>query len=96
MFDNIGEKIKGLAKATFIIMSIISIMVGLVVLYEELIGLSLFLIFICPIISWISSWILYGFGEMITNTSEIKDSLGDISHNTEKMYNAGAVNKQEK
>ena len=94
MFDNIGEKIKGLAKVMFIIMSIISIVVGLVVLAEELIGLSLFLIFICPILSWIGSWILYGFGELITNTSEIKDSLVDISYNTEKMYNAGTVNKE--
>ena len=78
MYDNIGGKIKGLAKATFIIGIIGAIIVGIVMMVssdEILIFLGLVVMFIAPVIVWISSLFLYGFGELI-------DKVSDIERNT--------------
>ena len=74
MFDNIGGKIKGLAKVLFWLEAIASVIVGLV-LVEDTEGLSLLLAIAGVLVAWVSAWFLYGFGEII-------DKLRDIERNT--------------
>ncbi len=74
MFDNIGEKIKGLAKIIFWIEAIGAFMVGLV-LAEATDGISMLIAVGGALVAWISSWFLYGFGEII-------DKLCAIERNT--------------
>lgn len=74
MFDNIGGKIKGLAKVIFWLEAIAAVIVGLV-LVEDTEGLSLFFAIAGVLAAWISAWFLYGFGEII-------DKLCDIERNT--------------
>lgn len=81
MFDNIGKKIKLLASVlcwvgiiAYVIVAIIMIVVGMVG-SDILIGLGLIFLFVGPLISWISSFFMYGFGELI-------DKVGDIERNT--------------
>ena len=85
MYSNIGAKIKGLAIATFIVEAILAVLSGLISAlvgfislldwYNEeyflMILLGLLTVVIGPIFAWISSWILYGFGELISKTTEI-------------------------
>lgn len=77
MYDNIGRKIKGLAKAVLIIGVIVAIFAGMPFVAQggniALIGLAIMII--VPIFSWIFSWFIYGFGELI-------DKVCDIEHNT--------------
>lgn len=70
MYDNIGRKIKVLAKAGFIIETILTVIVGsaLAVCGEDL---GMLILFGGPIIAWLSSWLLYGFGELIDKTCDI-------------------------
>ena len=72
-YDNIGGKIKNLAKLTFIVEAIGAIIMGLFFLinwgYEDG-GWALFVIFFGPIVAWVSSWILYAFGELIEKTCD--------------------------
>ncbi|MBE6584134.1 MAG: hypothetical protein E7649_04000 [Ruminococcaceae bacterium] len=75
MYDNIGKKIKSLAKALFIIFIVIGVIGGIVLVSYDLILLGIFTMIILPLTAWISSWFLYGFGEII-------DKLTDIEHNT--------------
>ena len=75
MYDNIGEKIKGLAKATAIVEAIAAIIVGIVLWGKTEEGWCALILFCGPIVAWVSSWVLYGFGEII-------DKLYDIEHNT--------------
>ena len=77
MYDNIGKKIKSLAKWTFIVEAIAAIITGisLLVADEDLILAGLLTFFCGPIVAWVSSWLLYGFGEII-------DKLCDIEFNT--------------
>lgn len=69
MYDNIGGKIKGLAKVIFIIEAAICVIAGLVLASEDEAGILLLLL--GPAVAWISSWLLYGFGELIEKTSVI-------------------------
>lgn len=93
-YERIGEKIKGLSKVVFISVAIVIAVLGisLIVFGADghstalvLIGL---LIAICgPIIAWISSWLLYGFGELI-------DKVCDIELNTRIAENKLKVQKE--
>lgn len=74
MYENIGGKIKGLAKAIFIIEAIAAVITGFVLMASDsdtfLIGLLVMII--GSIVAWVSSWFLYGFGELIDKACEIE------------------------
>ena len=75
MYSDIGGKIKILARMIFLIEAIASV-VGGFALWVELEEWWCILILIGgPILAWVSSWLLYGFGEII-------DKLCDIERNT--------------
>jgi len=72
MFDNIGGKIKMVAKVSCWIGIIASVILGIIFLAEsdnELIGL-LFII-LGPLCFWLGSFITYGFGELIENSAKL-------------------------
>ena len=78
MYNDIGRKIKLLAKCTFICEAIASVIVAIIMLFgtEEELGIVLL---ICgPLIAWSSSWVLYGFGELVEKTVI-------IAHNTKNL-----------
>ena len=74
MYDNIGKKIKGLAKATFFIEAFIAIIAGIVLMAsdEELILIGFLVMIVCTFIAWVTSWTLYGFGELVDKTCDIE------------------------
>ena len=79
MYDNIGKKIKGLAKAAFIVETIGVIISALVMMAEDedMIPAAFCMILIGPLVAWVASWMLYGFGELI-------DKACDIERNTRR------------
>lgn len=70
MFDNIGEKIKSLAVVTTWIGIISSIIGGLFMLINGSVG-GIFVMIFGSLGAWIGSFVLYGFGQLITNTDII-------------------------
>ncbi len=80
MFDDIGGKIKKLAKIMTYIGFAISILLGLLAI-EEAVGLALFIIVIGCVASWVGSFLLYGFGELIDYTKEIADNTKKTQEN---------------
>ena len=88
MFDNIGGKIKSLAKVVcwiciilFIIMGIIMCLAGpSYIIYGVLVAV------LGSLASWIGSFVLYGFGELIDNSAKIEE-------NTRKLLSEGNVNE---
>lgn len=77
MFDNIGGKIKSLAKVVTWIGIVCSIIAGIAVLANADSSISWVGILIIPggiVISWISSLTLYGFGELVANSSIIAEA----------------------
>ena len=75
MYDNVGGKIKGLAKATFMVEAIVAVIIGIVLWINTEEWWCALILFCGPIVAWVSSWLLYGFGEII-------DKLCDIEQNT--------------
>ena len=92
MYDNIGGKIKGLAKIIFIIEAVGAIITGIALLITG-VALSGLLILVCgPLVAWVSSWILYAFGELVENSNTINNTVKKIENNTHNFIN----NNQEK
>ena len=82
MYDNIGRKIKGLAKAIFIAQGISMAITGIVLMCidEDLILYGILSLILGPVLAWISSWLLYGFGELIDKVSDIeKNTRGETN-----------------
>ena len=77
MFKNIGSKIKMLAKVTCWVGVIGSVLGGLIALInamdgdDSLIPIAFVMLIGGPILSWIGSWITYGFGQLIENTDKL-------------------------
>lgn len=73
MYNNIGGKIKVLAKIAFIAMAAITAIAGLGVIAsdDDLIGVGVLMMFAGPVVAWVSSWLLYGFGQLIENSDII-------------------------
>ncbi len=67
MYDNIGGKIKSLAKILAIVMGIALTIVGIYIMTidEDLMAIGLIVFMVGPFIAWVSSWLTYGFGELI-------------------------------
>ena len=78
MYDNIGGKIKSLAVWTFIVEAIGSIITGIALGGEED-ELYFLLCLIGPIVAWVSSWILYAFGEMVEDIHAMRKKITPAS-----------------
>lgn len=81
MYDNIGGKIKGLAATVATIASIGAVIMGIITMVPggRMIVIGLLIMIIGMLIAWISSWLLYGFGQII-------DTLDRIEKNTRLGY----------
>ncbi len=79
MFDNIGGKIKKLAKIVCWIGIGLSVLVGLMLLisvslYNPVLGFAVAIptMVLGAVMSWIGSFALYGYGELIELTAKIE------------------------
>lgn len=105
MYDNIGGKIKGLAKGTFIVEAIAAIIIGIAMMADgdEDLMIAGALTLICgPIVAWVSSWMLYAFGQIVEDVRAIRNKEGttdeakakaEAEAEAEKMAKCGATEK---
>ena len=80
MYDNIGKKIKGLATVIFILEALAALISGIafMAIDDDMIWLGVLIIIIGPVFAWISSWLLYGFGELIDKTADIARNTSGV------------------
>ena len=84
MFSNIGGKIKGLAKFICWVGIISSVVAGIVLIISShnsngyysytdtnMIIAGILVMLFGSILSWIGSFVLYGFGELVDNSSKL-------------------------
>lgn len=78
MFNNIGKKIKTLAQVITWIGIIASIIGGIamIAIDKNFILFSLIIIVVGSFVSWLSSFILYGFGQLIDNSDKLVQAHG--------------------
>lgn len=89
MFNNIGGKIKGLAKFMCWVGIIICVILGFLIISSSYSGyyyyysrqgmivIGVLIMVGGSIISWLSSLLIYGFGELVENTSIIRRKMND-------------------
>lgn len=77
MFSNIGSKIKTLAQVmTWLgIIAFIIIGIGIMALDDEMIFIGLIVMVVGGILSWVSSFVLYGFGQLVENSDKMVQLL---------------------
>ena len=98
LYENIGGKIKNWAKWIFIVEAIGAIITGIVLAIEEDI-LYIFIAIGGPIVAWVSSWILYAFGELVENIHQIKiqnSRIYNIDKNIQLIAQPKIVDAEEK
>jgi hypothetical protein len=106
MYENIGMKIKNLSKLIFGLETALAIIIALIYLFGEGIAIfiGLLILIIGPIVAWLSSLVLYGFGELIDKTSEVAKNTryfkkmlssteDDIEENKEKISTTFKTNE---
>ena len=73
MFCNIGEKIKALAQIITWIGIIVCVVLGIIIIAndDELVLIGLLVMVLGSLLSWVSSFVLYGFGQLIENSDKI-------------------------
>lgn len=69
MFDNIGEKLKGLATVECLVGIVGSVISGLVMCFNDMILTGLLTAGLGSLAAWIASWMTYAIGEIAVNTS---------------------------
>ena len=112
MYDNIGRKIKDLAKAICLLEVFAAIIAGMIVIGNfadardgtGMVGIGILIMVVGPLLAWISSWLLYGFGELIEKTSNIeiylrpqscKEPLEDRIKKLESLRSKGLITEEE-
>ncbi|MDR0325997.1 MAG: zinc ribbon domain-containing protein [Oscillospiraceae bacterium] len=70
MYNNIGAKIKVLAQVIAWLGIISGVIAGAVIMSES-VGVGFGVMIGGALMSWISSWFMYGFGELIEQTTRI-------------------------
>ncbi len=91
MFDNIGGKIKAFAKAVCWIGIIFSIGFGIYLIYHEIYKEGVVWLIVGPLSSWIGTFVLYGFGELIESVDNIEYKIDQLVEPPKQ--NEGALSK---
>ena len=78
-YTDIGGKIKNWAKWIFIVEAIGAVITGFVFLISW--GLedgwwALFVVFFGPVVAWVSTWLLYAFGQLVEDVHAMRDKEG--------------------
>ncbi len=83
MFDNIGSKIKMLAKVICWVGIIMSCLAGLIILIngDDGAGVGLVIMIMGSLTSWVCSFFAYGFGELIDRTTEVANNTKKLALN---------------
>ena len=86
LFNNIGEKLKEIAKGIFIFSVILSILAGIITfIVSPSIELIIYVIIgavVGLVATWINACLIYGFGEIIDRLREISENV--YSNNKEQ------------
>ena len=104
MFNNVGAKLKATAKVIVWIGITVCIISGFVMLVsaEDAVLIGLLIMTVGSLLSWISSLLLYGFGELIENSQIIADKKNTAflrknakDEALEKWRNKGLITEEE-
>ena len=96
LYENIGNKIQGMAIWVFIIEALSSIITG-AVLVSDFTAIGVILMIGGPILSVVSTWILYAFGQLVEDTHVIREvAIYNINKQKNKDENLSSTSNASK
>lgn len=90
MFEHIGGKIKSLAMICAVSGMIASVIGGFVVMDAAGIGTGLLIMVVGCVVSWVGSFMTYGFGQLIENT----DAMAEWVRSQKQKEKAAEIHKR--
>ena len=90
MYEEIGKKIKILARIIFVLGFIGSLIFSIIYIKNgtnnasdmEIAFKGILVFLIGVILAWVSTFVLYGFGELVDKVCDIADDVSGIKYNT--------------
>lgn len=79
LFANAGAKLKVLALVNFVLIVIVGVVLGIAIIFSGSVEVGLPILIIAPIFGWISSIMLYAFGELCENIRDIAKYTSEIN-----------------
>ncbi len=98
-YDNIGGKIKNWAQWIFIVEAISAVIGGIYIIIDsefELILIGLLLAVLGPFAAWVTSWLLYGYGQMIENSDIMAEEYKRKNEKHEKVVAKNNAREQKR
>lgn len=95
MFSDIGIKIKSLAQVMTAIGIICYVITGIVFMANDMALVGILIVLIGSLLSWVSSFILYGLGELIDNSVKIAEILEAYNCQTKIKEKSTNLKKEE-
>lgn len=84
MFTNIGEKIQNIGRLLTVICVILGVIVCIVMAIMDMFLIGLLIGSVIGFISWLSMYILYGFGALISSSQNTEKLLSKLLKEMEK------------
>lgn len=81
LYNVIGKRIKRIAIITTMVFSVLSVIIGFIIGVNQGFEYGWAFVFLYPILTWISSFVLYGFGELIDKVTKIEQALSNTNKN---------------
>lgn len=78
MFDHIGSKIKVLATIIYVLGVILAVLLGIILMLNDVIGYGLLVIAIGFLLSYLNVIMLYAFGQLVENSDTVVQILKEI------------------
>ena len=87
LYQNIGGKVKGLAKAIFLVEAVATIIAGLGLLFtnEDFVLYGVLTLVCGPVVAFVSSWVLYAFGDLVEDVRAIRNNEGTTEEKAKRL-----------
>lgn len=91
LYNVIGKRIKRIAIITTMVFSVLSVIIGFIIGVNQGFEYGWVCIFLYPPLIWISSFVLYGFGELVDKVTKIEQALSNTNKNASESEEKIAI-----
>lgn len=95
LYENIGVKIKSWAKWIFIVEAVSAIIGGFIMVGNDDAEMGLIMVIAGPVVAWVSSWLLYAFGQLVDDTNALRCQMAPAKKDEPKPVAANKDVPQE-
>ena len=98
MFEDVGKTIKNIAVVALALLSFGGVIAGIVLMSVDHAGLGLLILILVPLVAFVSSCVLYGFGEIVDTALVLRfrDERSGVQSTASATSGIGSVGAQKR